>query len=99
MIADIKKAIETSSHPVLIEFFATWCTHCVAQGPAIEELRKHCPEASIFQVDGDKNEAMTEEYKVRSYPTFILFKDGQQVWRDSGRKSYSELKDMMDRFN
>ena len=55
--------------------------------------------ATVAQIDGDKDEALVEKFHVHSYPTFIIFKDGQEAWRDSGEKPYSELKDMIDRFS
>lgn len=38
------------------------------------------------------------EFNVKSFPTWILYKDGQEVWRDSGEKPALELEDMIDRF-
>lgn len=85
--------------PTLIEFYATWCPHCTAMMPVVAQLQDEIKDrANIVQFDGDQNEQLVEQYKVRSYPTWILFKDGQQVWRDSGSKPLSELKDMIERF-
>ncbi len=87
------------SRPTLVEFYATWCPHCQRMMPIVAQLQHEVGErANIIQFDGDQNESLVDQYKVRSYPTWILFKDGQEVWRDSGEKPLSELKDMIDRF-
>ena len=33
-----------------------------------------------------------DKFGVKSYPTFIVYKDGKEVWRDSGEMPYNELK-------
>ncbi len=87
------------SRPTLVEFYATWCPHCQRMMPIVAQLQHEVGErANIIQFDGDQNESLVDQYKVRSYPTWILFKDGQEVGRNSGENPLSELKDMIDRF-
>lgn len=85
--------------PTLVEFYAPWCPHCQRMMPVMNEvIERFKDKANVVQIDGDQNAALCETYKVRSYPTFILFKEGQEVWRDGGEKPYSELADMLHRF-
>lgn len=85
--------------PTLVEFYAPWCPHCQRMMPIVEELKQIIGDkANIVQVDGDESPELMDKYHVHSYPTWILFKDGQECWRDGGEKPLSELKDMLDRF-
>lgn len=95
---NIESAIN-GSKPALLEFYATWCPHCQRMMPVIAELKDEMDDrACIIQIEGDDNPGMMDKFGVKSYPTFILYKDGEEVWRDSGEKSYSELSDMIRRF-
>lgn len=88
----------SESKPTLIEFYATWCSHCQRMMPIVDELRKVIGDkANIIQIDGDKNPELMDKYGVKTYPTWFIFKDGQEFWHDGGEKPLSELEDMLKR--
>ena len=86
------KEVINSNKVVLVEFFASWCPHCQRMMPVVEEVKELLGnKASVYQFDIDKYQALTEENDVESYPTFIVYKDGKEVWRSAGEMPGDEL--------
>jgi thioredoxin 1 len=74
-----------SQTPVLVDFYADWCGPCKAMSPAIQEVGKDVEgKARVIKVNIDKNQQAAIQYNVMAVPTFIIFKQGQAVWRHSG---------------
>ncbi len=74
-----------SDTPVLVDFFATWCGPCRMMTPVLQDVAERAgDEAKVIKVDVDKNPQAAASFEVRGVPTFIIFKNGKQIWRQSG---------------
>ena len=70
---------------ILVDFFAEWCGPCQTMSPILKQIKESMGETvSILKIDVDKNQKLATNYQVRSVPTLLLFKNGKQVWRQSG---------------
>ncbi len=86
------KEIIQSEKPVLVDFYATWCGPCKTMSPILKEVKDVIgASVTIVKFDVEKNQEVAQAYHVKGVPTLILFKKGEQVWRDSGVISKQKL--------
>lgn len=97
-MVDIQQMID-GVKPTLVEVFASWCPHCHKMAPIVANIKEvYDGKANIVQYDGDAHPEIDLVFGVESYPTWILYKEGQEKWRDSGEKESWELEDMLDKY-
>ena len=70
---------------VLVDFYATWCSHCSTQAQILDEVAEQVGrEAIVAKLDVDKARSVAQIYGVTAIPTLIVFKDGSVFKRFVG---------------
>lgn len=77
--------IINSNPVVLVEFYASWCPHCKRMMPVVEQVKELLAgKVKVYQFDIDENEELSDREGVKTIPTFIIYRDGKEQWRQSG---------------
>jgi thioredoxin 1 len=87
-----KDKISKSPDPILVDFYADWCSPCQAMTPIIEEvLFELAGKIKLLKVNIDKQPQLSQQFGVRSIPHYILFKKGKILWRKGGIMTKRDL--------
>lgn len=84
---------------VLVDFYADWCGPCQTMEPVIKSLKEKMGEAlGIIKIDVDRNQKTAAFYQIRSIPTYLLFRKGDLLWRQSGIMTVHDLEHKVQQF-
>lgn len=71
--------------PVAVEFMSYGCSHCKKAEPFVQEAaEKLVGKVTVFRVNVPSQPALANQYGIEGTPTFVMFKNGQEVGRSEG---------------
>ena len=96
--ANFTTEVLESKTPVLVDFWAEWCTPCRMLGPTIEKLAAdYAGKVKVGKLDTDANRDVAMKYGINTIPTVLLFKDGQVAEKVIGLRKEAEFKTILDK--
>jgi thioredoxin 1 len=88
-----------SNTPVLVDFWAEWCGPCHMIAPTVKELAAEFDgKVKVGKLNVDDNQNVAMQFGIRSIPTLLIFKDGQEAARLIGVRPKHELADQLKYF-
>ncbi|MFN2569735.1 MAG: thioredoxin [Candidatus Dormibacteria bacterium] len=95
--ATFKEEVLEAEVPVLVDFWASWCSPCKMIAPIVEELSgEYAGRVKVAKVDVDANPATPGMFGIMSIPTLMVFRGGQMAERIVGYQPKPALKAKLD---
>lgn len=81
-----------SDKPVIVDFWAEWCTPCKVIAPVLEEIAEtKADKVTVAKLDIDANPQIASQYQILSIPTMLVFQNGEVVKQVVGAKPKAAL--------
>ena len=92
---NFEKEVLKSKGRVIVDFSAKWCYYCQLLEPLYKEADEKLPQYKFAKVDVDKEEDLTIEQRVFSFPTILIYENGEVV-KSGGYKKNMTTDDLVD---
>ncbi len=80
-----QEMLNSSSLPVLVDFYATWCGPCQMMAKILEQVGEQMRgKIKVVKIDTEKYANLASENQIQALPTLVVFKNGQPIKRIEG---------------
>jgi len=94
--ANFESEVLKSAIPVLVDFWAEWCTPCKMIAPAVDQLATtYAGRLKVGKVNVDQESDLAGRHNIVSIPTLLVFKDGKVVRQKVGAVPKHELDNLV----
>jgi len=92
------QVIEASAErPILVDFWAEWCSPCISLAPALARVvDEYQGKILLGKVEVDDNMKLAGHYRLRGFPTVIIFHHGEELGRFAGSHPAHWIRDWID---
>ena len=84
-----------SDRPVLLDFWAPWCTPCRMVGPILDEIAGERSDIKVAKVNVDEQPELAGQFGVMSIPALVVVKEGRIVQQAMGARPKAQILSML----
>jgi thioredoxin 1 len=97
--AAFEKTVLQATTPVVVDFWAPWCTPCKMVAPILDKIaREYAGKVIVAKVNTDDNPVWAQKYEVRGIPTMLFIAGGKEVHRQVGALPERMLREAVTQF-
>ncbi|MBQ2092740.1 MAG: thioredoxin [Clostridia bacterium] len=95
---NFKQEVLNSDIPVLVDFWATWCSPCKMLSPVIEEIANELDgKVKVGKINVDENPELAAEFGVTGIPFVVAFRDGEPRATSMGVVAKEDILALLDK--
>lgn len=80
-----------SSKPVLLDFWASWCSPCRMVSPIVDEIAVERSDIKVGKINVDEQPELAAQFGIMSIPTLVVMKNGTMVHQAVGARSKAQI--------
>ena len=92
---NFEQEVLQSSQPVMVDFWAPWCTPCRMVGPILDEIAGERSDIKVAKVNVDEQPELAGQFGVMSIPTLVVVKEGRIVQQAMGARPKAQILSML----
>ena len=92
---NFQSEVMQSDRPVLLDFWAPWCTPCRMVVPIVEEIARERADIKVGKVNVDEQPELASAFGVMSIPTLVVMKNGKIVDQAMGARPKAAIRAML----
>jgi thioredoxin 1 len=81
---NFQNEVISSAKPVLLDFWASWCSPCRILSPIVDEIAGERADIKVCKINVDEQNELAAAFNVMSIPTLVVMKDGKAVNQSAG---------------
>ena len=92
---NFQREVLNSDRPVLLDFWAPWCTPCRMVGPILDEIAEERSDVKVAKINIDEQPELASQFGVMSIPTLMVMKEGRIVQQSAGARPKAQILSML----
>lgn len=92
---NFEKEVLSSSKPVLVDFWASWCGPCRMMAPIVDEIAQEREDIVVGKINVDEEQELAAAYGIMSIPTLLIFKNGEVTEQIVGVRPKQQILDIL----